>query len=107
MIPETFSVSNRWSAIPLTFGATKARMQALEYDKQVAETNAKMQKNSLQHSWKMLSVNISRIYSSMITIPIRHCPMLKKLKAAQLGYKTGEISYVEYLLPYKRQPIFS
>ena len=29
------------------------------------------------------------------------------VSAAQLGYKTGDIGYVEYLLPCKPQPIFS
>ncbi|WP_250253713.1 CusA/CzcA family heavy metal efflux RND transporter [Chryseobacterium sp. Marseille-Q3244] len=85
-------------AIPLTFGATKARMQALEYDKQVAETNARMQKKQLtarlENAFNQYQQDIQQYdYYTNQALPNAE----KIVKAAQLGYKTGEISYVEYL----------
>ncbi|AZA78987.1 CusA/CzcA family heavy metal efflux RND transporter [Chryseobacterium sp. G0186] len=85
-------------AIPLTFGATKARMQALEYEKQVAETNARMQKKQLtaqlENAFNQYQQDIQQYdYYNNQALPNAE----KIVKAAQLGYKTGEISYVEYL----------
>jgi len=85
-------------SIPLTFGATKARMQALEYEKQVAETNAKMQQKQLtaqlENAFSQYQQDIQQYdYYTGQALPNAE----KIVKAAQLGYKTGEISYVEYL----------
>lgn len=85
-------------AIPLTFGATKARMKALEYEKQAAETNARMQEKQLsaqlENAFGQYQQDIQQ-YEYYVSQAI---PNAKKIvKAAQLGYKTGEISYVEYL----------
>lgn len=85
-------------AIPLTFGATKARIQALEYERQVAETNAKMQQKQLsaqlENAFSQYQQDIQQYeYYTGQALPNAE----KIVKAAQLGYKTGEISYVEYL----------
>ncbi|MGG5208941.1 CusA/CzcA family heavy metal efflux RND transporter [Chryseobacterium sp. MIQD13] len=85
-------------AIPLTFGATKARMQALEYEKQAAETNARMQQKQLsaqlENAFGQYQQDIQQ-YEYYVSQAIPNAD--KIVKAAQLGYKTGEISYVEYL----------
>ncbi|WP_080777733.1 CusA/CzcA family heavy metal efflux RND transporter [Chryseobacterium phocaeense] len=85
-------------AIPLTFGATKARIKALEYEKQAAETNAKMQEKQLsaqlENAFGQYQQDIQQ-YEYYVSQAIPNAE--KIVKAAQLGYKTGEISYVEYL----------
>lgn len=42
-----FNSVNVGVSIPLTFGATKARIQSLEYQRQAAENNAKLQQQQL------------------------------------------------------------
>lgn len=85
-------------AIPLTFGGTKARMQSLEYEKLAAETNAKMKQNQLstqlENAFAQYQQDIQQ-YEYYVSQAIPNAE--KIVKAAQLGYKTGEISYVEYL----------
>lgn len=85
-------------AIPLTFGATKARIKSLEYQKQVAETNAKYQRNQLsvqlENAVTQYQQDIQQ-YSYYVGQAIPNAD--KIVKAAQLGYRTGEITYVEYL----------
>ncbi len=85
-------------AIPLTFGATKARMQSLEYQKQSAEANARFQEKQLfirlKNAWSQYEQDVLQYdYYTKQAVPNAE----KIVKAAQLGYKTGEISYVEYL----------
>ncbi len=85
-------------AIPLTFGATKARVQSLEYQKQAAETQAKLQEKQLltqlKNAWSQYGQDVLQ-YDYYVKQAIPNAE--KMVKAAQLGYKTGEISYVEYL----------
>jgi len=85
-------------AIPLTFGATKARIQSLEYQKQAAEANARFQEKQLftrlKNAWSQYEQDVLQ-YDYYIRQAVPNAE--KIVKAAQLGYKTGEISYVEYL----------
>lgn len=99
-----YNAGNRFSsvglgiAVPLTFGAVKARIQSLDYEKQAAEANAEFQK-------KQLSVQLETLFSQYRQNMLQYeyyvqqaLPNADKIvKAGQLGYKTGEISYVEYL----------
>ncbi|MCX8534075.1 CusA/CzcA family heavy metal efflux RND transporter [Chryseobacterium luquanense] len=85
-------------SIPLTFGATKARMQSFDYQKQMAEANAKFQQKQLEmqleNALNQYQQNVKQ-YEYYVNQAI---PNAEKItKAGQLGYKTGEISYVEYL----------
>ncbi len=85
-------------SIPLTFGATKARMQSWEYQKQMAESNAKLQHKQLgaqlENALNQYQQNVKQ-YDYYVSQAI---PNAEKItKAGQLGYKTGEISYIEYL----------
>jgi cobalt-zinc-cadmium resistance protein CzcA len=66
-------------------------MQALEYDKQVAETNARMQKKQLttqlENAFSQYQQDIQQYdYYTNQALPNAE----KIVKAAQLGYKTGE-----------------
>src|SRR5690606_32421453 len=53
-----FNSANRFSsvnigiAIPLTFGATKARIKSLDYQKQAAEANARQQQIALETQYQ-------------------------------------------------------
>lgn len=85
-------------SIPLTFGATKARMQSWELQKQMAESNAKLQEKQLEmqleNAFSQYLQNVKR-YEYYMNQAIPNAE--KIIKAGQLGYKTGEISYMEYL----------
>ncbi|MET3535568.1 CusA/CzcA family heavy metal efflux RND transporter [Chryseobacterium limigenitum] len=85
-------------AIPLTFGATKARIKSLEYQKQMEEKNAKFQLQQLdvqlKNSFSQYQQDVQQ-YQYYLNQAIPNAKSI--VKAAQLGYKTGEISYIEYL----------
>lgn len=85
-------------AIPITSGATKARIQSLEYQKQAAEDNARFQEKQLfirlKNAWSQYEQDVLQ-YDYYVKQAVPNAE--KIVKAAQLGYKTGEISYVEYL----------
>ncbi|MDQ0591878.1 cobalt-zinc-cadmium resistance protein CzcA [Chryseobacterium ginsenosidimutans] len=101
---QFYNAGNRFNsvtvgvAIPLTFGAAKARIQSLEYQKQVAETNAKQTQKQLltqlENAFNQYEQDVQR-YDYYVSQAIPNAE--KIVKAAQLGYKTGEISYMEYL----------
>lgn len=95
---KRFSAVNIGIAIPLTFGAARGRVQSLNYQKQAAEANAQYQQkqlttqlenNLLQYSQDMQQYNyyLEKALPNAIEI----------VQAAQLGYRTGDINYVEYL----------
>lgn len=93
-----FSFMNVGVSIPLTFGATKARIKSLDYQKQMVESTAKFQ----QQQFSTLLTNSVNQYQQDVRqydyYKNQALPNAEKIvKAAQLGYKTGEISYVEYL----------
>ncbi|WP_262150721.1 CusA/CzcA family heavy metal efflux RND transporter [Chryseobacterium foetidum] len=101
---QYFNGSNRFHSatvgvsIPLTFGATKARMHSFDYQKQIAASNAKFQQKQLEaqleNAFNQYRQNVEQ-YEYYVNQAI---PNAEKItKAGQLGYKTGEISYVEYL----------
>ncbi|MDH6251957.1 cobalt-zinc-cadmium resistance protein CzcA [Chryseobacterium sp. H1D6B] len=99
-----YNSGNRFSsvtlgiAVPLTFGATKARIKSLEYQKQVAETNAKYRKNQLAVQLENAVTQYQQDMQQYNYYAGQAVPNADKIvKAAQLGYRTGEISYVEYL----------
>jgi cobalt-zinc-cadmium resistance protein CzcA len=93
-----FHVANVGISIPLTIGATKARIQSLEYEKQMAESNAKLQQKQLttqlENTFSQYNQDVLQ-YEYYINQALPNAE--KIVKAGQLGYKTGEISYVEYL----------
>lgn len=98
-----FNAGNRFSsvnigiAIPLTFGATKARIKSLDYQKQAAEANAQQQQmelaTQLQNALQQYQQDLQEFnYYRQQALPNAN----DIVSSAQLGYRTGEISYVEY-----------
>lgn len=93
-----FSSVNIGIAIPLTFGATKARIKSLDYQKQAVQTNAKQQRvlleTQLQNAVQQYQQDLQQFnYYQQQALPNAN----DIVSAAQLGYRTGDISYVEYL----------
>ncbi|MCB9310332.1 MAG: CusA/CzcA family heavy metal efflux RND transporter [Lewinellaceae bacterium] len=93
-----FNVVNIGVAIPLTVGATKARIKSLEYQKQSLATqveyqstllNTQLQNALAQYQQDAQQYNYYKIQALLNADDI--------VKAAQLGYRTGDITYVEYL----------
>ncbi len=95
---DLFTSVNIGVAIPITFGATKAKIKALEYDKQAIQATANYQKQQLKvqldNSVNQYQQDLDQ-YNYYVNQAIPNAE--KIVKAAQLGYKSGEISYVEYL----------
>jgi len=93
-----FNVVNIGIAIPLTFGATKAKINSLEYQKQSLQTQAEYQSTllntQLQNALAQYQQDVQQ-YNYYKTQALPNADEI--VKAAQLGYRTGDISYVEYL----------
>ncbi len=93
-----FSVVNIGVAIPLTFGATKARIKSLEYQKQSLDAQAKQQSVLLNAELQNALAQYQQDVQQYNYYKIQALPNASEIvKAAQLGYRTGDISYVEYL----------
>jgi cobalt-zinc-cadmium resistance protein CzcA len=92
-----FNSVNIGIAIPITYGATKARIKSLDYRKQAAEANAQQQK-TLATQMQNAFATIPARYTAVQLFSKEALPNAKEIvSAAQLGYRTGDISYVEYL----------
>lgn len=85
-------------SIPLTYGATKARVKSLDFQKQAAVAAAEWQQQQLitDHS------NTIRQYEQSLFqyqyFRDQALPNSEEIiSAAQLGYRTGDITYMEYL----------
>lgn len=95
---KRFSFFDVGLTIPINFGATKARIRSLDYQKQSAEQSAQWQKEKLQtdlnNAFKAYEQNVAQYrYFSEKALPNAN----EIINASQLGYRTGDISYVEYL----------
>ncbi|SEL16471.1 CusA/CzcA family heavy metal efflux RND transporter [Parapedobacter koreensis] len=93
-----FSFMNAGIAIPLTFGATKGRIRALEYQRQAAEATAQQATRAmgaqLLNAQEQYELRVRR-HEYFVQQALPNAEHI--IQAAQLGYRTGEISYVEYL----------
>ncbi len=95
---KRFNVLNVGIAVPLTFGASHARIKALGYQQQALYSKADQAKliltaqlNNEMKKYKLASQQYQ--YYKKQALP----NAMEILKAGQLGYKVGEIDYVEYL----------
>ncbi len=96
---KRFNVGNIGIAIPLTFGATKARIKSLDYQKQAYETTA-------QNRQKQIAVQLQNALQQYNQYLLQYnyyinqaMPNAKAIvESAKLGFRTGDIDYVEYLL---------
>lgn len=93
-----FHVVNMGIAIPLTYGATKARMQSLNYQKQSAEASARQQEmqlgTQLQNAIQQYDQDMQQ-YNYYLQHALPNATEI--ISAASLGYRSGDISYMEYL----------
>jgi cobalt-zinc-cadmium resistance protein CzcA len=93
-----FSVVNIGIAIPLTYGATKARIKSLEYQKQSLAQQAEYEKKQLQSQLQNTMTQYEQDVKQYNYYKTNALPNAEEIvKSAQLGYRTGDISYVEYL----------
>ena len=95
---QRFSFVDVGISIPLTFGATKARMRSLDFQKQSLELNAKLQQQQLKAELQNSLTQYSQYLSQFNYFKEQALPNAEEIiKAAKLGYTTGDITYVEYL----------
>ncbi len=95
---KRFSSVNIGIAIPITYGATKARIKSLDYRKQAAEANAQQQQRTLATQMQNALLQYQQDMKQFNYFQQEALPNAKEIvSAAQLGYKTGDIGYVEYL----------
>ena len=93
-----FNVVNIGVAIPLPFGATKARIKSLEYQKQSLQTQAEYQNTLFNTNLQNALTQYQQDVQQYNYYKIQALPNADNIvKAAQLGYRTGDITYVEYL----------
>ena len=93
-----FNSVNIGIAIPITYGATKARIKSLDFRKQASEANAQQQQRALTTQLQNALQQYQQDMQQFNYFQQEALPNAKEIvSAAQLGYKTGEISYVEYL----------
>ncbi len=99
-----FNCGNRFNsvnigvAIPITYGATKARIKSCITKSKQPKPMPNSNKKHWQRKCRMPCNNTNRICINSIIFSRKHLPNAKEIvAAAQLGYKTGDISYVEYL----------
>lgn len=93
-----FNYVNIGVAIPITYGATKARIKSLDFQKQAAEANAQQQQKALATQMQNALQQYQQDMHQFNYFQQEALPNAKEIvAAAQLGYKTGDISYVEYL----------
>lgn len=93
-----FNSVNIGVAIPITYGVTKARIKSLDYQKQAAEANAQQQQKVLTTQMQNALQQYQQDMHQFNYFQQEALPNAKEIvAAAQLGYKTGDISYVEYL----------
>jgi cobalt-zinc-cadmium resistance protein CzcA len=93
-----FNSFNIGVAIPLTFGATKARIKSLEYQKQATVASAKQQQNTLQAQLQNTSEQYLQNLQRFYYYQQQALPNAEDIiSTAKIGYNAGEMGYVEYL----------
>src|SRR5690606_11493225 len=95
---QRFSYVDVGIAIPVTFGATRARIRSLDYQRQSATLAAEWQQEQLatelQNALRQYEQHVAQYrYFEEQALPNAD----EIIQAAELGYRTGDISYVEYL----------
>jgi cobalt-zinc-cadmium resistance protein CzcA len=85
-------------AIPISIGSNKAKLKSLDFQKQALESNASQQQNqlatNLQNAMQQYKQDVHQFnyYQNQALSNAKEI-----VSSAQLGYRTGDISYVEYL----------
>jgi heavy metal efflux system protein len=95
---KRFNSVNLGIAIPLNKSASKARMQSFDFQKQVAQTNTLQQQRQLETLLKNAISQYNQDVAQYNYYLNQALPNAAEIvKAAKLGYRTGDIDYVEYL----------
>ncbi|WP_229738843.1 CusA/CzcA family heavy metal efflux RND transporter [Parapedobacter pyrenivorans] len=95
---KRFSYFDVGISIPISFGATKARVRSLDYQQQSAELAAQWQREQLQTDLSNAIRQYGQRFSQYRYFKEEALVNADELiQAALLGYRTGDISYVEYL----------
>ena len=95
---KRFSAVSFGIAIPLTFGANKARVQSLSYQKQAAEATAQYQQQQLETQLKNALQQYHQYREQYNYYLQKALPNAAEIiQGAKLSYRTGDINYVEYL----------
>lgn len=95
---KRFSTVNIGVTIPLTFGATKAKIKAMDYQRQSTEAILEYQKNQLKSQLQNALMQYDQDVQQYNYYLQQALPnAIEIIKSAQLGYITGEVNYVEYL----------
>lgn len=94
---KRFSAMNLGITVPL-FSATRGKVQALKYQKEASEANAlyqqKMLTTQLQHILLQYNQDLQQ-YNYYLQQALPNASEI--VSAAQLGYRSGDINYIEYL----------
>ncbi|MFD1630777.1 CusA/CzcA family heavy metal efflux RND transporter [Pseudopedobacter beijingensis] len=95
---KRFSYINFGISIPLTLHANKGRIKSLDLQKQALEVKAENEKLNLK-SRLQNEIEQYNFFNQRYKYFVKQAlPNAKQIiNAAQLGYRTGEITYVEYL----------
>jgi len=93
-----FSSVNIGIAIPLTAGATQARIKSWDYQKRAAQASAQQQQILLQTQLQTAMQQYQQDLQQFKYYQQQALPHANDIvSAAQSSYRTGDISYVEYL----------
>lgn len=95
---QRFSYVDIGVSIPITFGATKARIRSLDLSKQSIEAAASWQKQQLETQLQNALQEYEQQLIQYTYFKEQALPTTKEIiNAAKLGYEAGDISNVEYL----------
>ena len=95
---QRFNMVEVGISIPLTFGANKSRIKSLDYQQKAAEKDALWLEKQYKTAYtKGINEYKQQIQEYQYLKDIALVNADEILKSAQLSYKTGESSYVEYL----------
>ncbi len=95
---KRFSYFNIGISLPITLNATSARLQSLEYIKQAAEANAYQQEKELSAQFKNELLQYEHYLQQFRYYQQTALPNANEIASTALAqYKTGDISYIEYL----------
>lgn len=93
-----FSYLNVGINIPLTFGASSARIRGLDYEAKAAQAEARNQAQLLEARVEQEFANYDLARERYRYLHEEALPNAEKLlQGAELGYRIGELSYIEYL----------
>ncbi len=95
---KRFSYVNFGINIPLTSGASRARIRGLDYEAEAAKAEARNQSQLLESRVEQEFADYDLARERYRYLDEEALPNAEKLlQGAELGYRIGELSYIEYL----------